>query len=373
MTHVSEPMRILALLGPITVATVICAIAARSLVRRAGLAATMVAIAVVASLVTIVDLVVLNHFMLINPGNRTEIGLVALYSLTAGVAAAMIVGRSTSQAIRRLVVTARSLGHNDLDARVGELHASPELQLLGRTLDQTADRLAAMIEAERQVESERRDLMTSISHDLRTPLASLRSMVEAISDGVVEDPETMRRYAGDMLRSIMTLVEMVEDLFELSSLDSQEFASDDRLIPLAAAVQQAVDRCAADAAAKAIRLDVELGDAAEQPCSPKLARVVHSLVDNAVRYTPEGGRVAVRAAATTDGISVAVEDSGEGIAADQLPRVFEPFWRADSARSSRGSGLGLTLSKRIVEALGGHIEASSSPGTGARFDVTVPT
>jgi signal transduction histidine kinase len=259
MTHMSEPMRILALLGPITVATVICAIAARSLVRRAGLAATMVAIAVVASLVTVVDLVVLNHFMLINPGNRTEIGLVALYSLTAGVAAAMIVGRSTSQAIRRLVVTARSLGHNDLNARVGDLHASPELQLLGRTLDQTAARLATMIEAERQVESERRDLMTSISHDLRTPLASLRAMVEAISDGVVDDPETMRRYAGDMLRSIMTLVEMVEDLFELSSLDSREFASDDRLIPLSAAVQQAVDRCTADAAAKAIRLDVELG------------------------------------------------------------------------------------------------------------------
>ncbi|MGN6379999.1 MAG: sensor histidine kinase [Gaiellales bacterium] len=369
----SEPMRILALLGPITIATVLSSIAARSLVRRAGLAATMVAIAVVASLVTVIDLLVLNHFMLINPGNRTEVGLVALYSLTAGVAAAMIVGRSTNRAIRRLVGVARSLGHNDLDARVGNLEAGPELQVLADTLDQTAARLARMIEAERQVEAERRDLMTSISHDLRTPLANLRAMVEAISDGVVDDADTIRLYAGDMQRSIMTLVEMVEDLFELSSLDTHEFAADDRLIPLCDAVQQAVGRCSAEAAAKGIRLDVDLGEVSAQPCSPKLARVVHSLVDNAVRYTPPGGHVTVRAAAAPDGLQVAVEDSGQGISADQLPRVFEPFWRADSARSSRGSGLGLTLAKRIVEALGGKIEATSGPDQGSRFDITVPT
>ena len=229
----SEWLRILLLLGPITAATVVTSIAARSLVRRAGLAATMIAIAVVASLVTVLDLLVLNHFMLVNPGNRAEIGLVALYSLTAGVAAAMIVGRSTNQAIGRLVGMARALGDNRLDARVGDLRASPELQLLADTLDQAAARLDAAIEAERQIEAERRDLITSMSHDLRTPLANLRSTVEAINDGVVDDPETVRRYAAEMLRSIMALVELVEDLFELTQVDTASFAEDSRMIPLA--------------------------------------------------------------------------------------------------------------------------------------------
>jgi signal transduction histidine kinase len=369
---VSEWLRILLLLGPITAATVLSSIAARSLVRRAGLAATMIAIAVVASLVTVIDLLVLNHFMLVNPGNHLEIGLVALYSLTAGVAAAMIVGRSTNQAIRRLVGIARALGDNQLDARVGDLRASPELQLLADTLDQAAARLAAAIEAERQVEAERRDLITSMSHDLRTPLANLRSTVEAINDGVVDDPDTVRRYAAEMLRSIMALVELVEDLFELTQVDTASFAEDSRMIPLAAAVQRATDLCSDAAAAKHVALDAVLGDAGGVPCSPKLTRVVHSLIDNAIRHTPPGGTVTIEAAVEADGLRIAVQDTGEGIASDQLQRVFEPFWRADEARSGRGSGLGLTLAQRIVEALGGRIEASSTPGTGARFDVSVP-
>ncbi len=368
----NEWLRILLLLGPITAATVVTSIAARSLVRRAGLAATMIAIAVVASLVTVLDLLVLNHFMLVNPGNRAEIGLVALYSLTAGVAAAMIVGRTTNQAIGRLVGMARALGDNRLDARVGDLGASPELQLLAGALDQAAARLDAAIEAERQVEAERRDLITSMSHDLRTPLANLRSTVEAINDGVVDDPETVRRYAAEMLRSIMALVELVEDLFELTQVDTASFAEDSRMIPLAEAVQRATDLCSETAAAGRVEVRAELGDAARSLCSPKLTRVVHSLIDNAVRHTPPGGSVTIEAHSDAAGLRIAVQDTGEGIADDQLQRVFEPFWRADAARSGRGSGLGLTLAQRIVEALGGRIEASSSPGAGARFDVSVP-
>src|SRR5581483_8931620 len=173
----------------------------------------------------------------------------------------------------------------DLDARVGELHASPDLQLLADALDQAAARLDSALAMERQAESERRDLMTSSSHDLRTPLASLRAMVEAIADGVVDDPETVRRYTSEMLRSIMSLVELVDDLFELAQTDAARLAEDGRTIPLAEAVRHAVDLCGADAAAKQVRLEVELGAAGERPCSPKLARVVHSLVDNAIRHT----------------------------------------------------------------------------------------
>jgi signal transduction histidine kinase len=369
----SETIRLIALLGPIAVATLVTSLLARRLVTRAGLAYTLIAIAVIASLVTVVDLLVLSHFMLINPGNPAELVSVALYSVTAGVAAALIVGRSNTRALQRLVTTARALGENRLDARAGELGAGPELRLLGETLDRAAAQLAAGIEAERAIEAQRRDLMTSLSHDLRTPIANLRAMVEAIDDGIVRDPETLAAYTAEMRRSVMALVTMVDDLFELAQVDAAEFALDARSVPLAEAVRGALDLCRPEAAEKRIRLEVNLGAAAASPCSPKLVRVVHSLLDNAVRYTPAGGRVTLHAGLDAAGIALSVQDSGPGIAADELPRVFEAFWRADPARSSRGSGLGLTLAKRIVEALGGHIEASSNPDRGSRFDVTVPT
>jgi signal transduction histidine kinase len=368
----NESLRLIALVAPIAVTTLVTSILARRLVTRARLASILVAIAVIASLVTVVDVLVLSHFMLLNPGNPAELVSVALYSVTAGVAAALIVGRSNTRALARLVATARALGDNRLDARAGELRAGPELRLLAATLDQAASRLAASIEAERSIEAQRRDLMTSISHDLRTPLANLRAMVEAIDDGIVRDSETITGYTVEMRRSVMALVDMVDDLFELAQIDAAEFARDTRAVQLHEAVQGALDLCGPEAAEKRIAIDVDLGGADGSACSPKLARVVHSLLDNAVRYTPPGGRVSIRGQAGGDGLRLTVEDSGPGIPAEELPRVFEAFWRADPARSSRGSGLGLTLAKRIVEALGGRIEASSGPERGSRFEVSVP-
>ncbi len=215
----------------------------------------------IASLVTVVDLLVLSHFMLINPDNPAELVSVALYSVTAGVAAALIVGRSNTRALRRLVATARALGDNRLDARAGDLGAGPELRLLGETLDRAAAQLAAGIEAERAIEAQRRDLMTSLSHDLRTPIANLRAMVEAIDEGIVRDPETLTGYTAEMRRSVMALVTMVDDLFELAQVDAAEFAHDSRTVPLREAVRGAIDLCRPEAAEKGIRLEVDLGGA----------------------------------------------------------------------------------------------------------------
>lgn len=368
----SETLRILALLGPITVATAITAYLARRLVARAGLAATMIAIAMIASLITVVDLVVLNHFMLINPDNRFEVGLVIVYSLSAGVAGALIVGHSTTQALTRLANVAGQLGEDGLDARVGALQASPELRKVGTALDLAADRIAELIELERRTEAARRDLMTSLSHDLRTPLANLRAMVEAIDDGVVDDPAIVRRYSHQMLRSIHTLVAMVEDLFDLSQVDAEAFRNDERFISVAEAVAHAVELCDHDARAKSIRVSTNLATADGARCSAKLARVVDSLVDNAVRYTPDGGAVSITAAFTDGALVLSVEDSGGGLDPEQRRRAFEPFWRGESSRSSRGSGLGLTLAQRITHALGGAIEAVDAPSGGSLFRVVIP-
>jgi signal transduction histidine kinase len=331
----------------------------------------MAALAAVASVVTVVNLLVLSHLMLLDRASLAELALITLYSVTAGLIAALIVARSTSAAIERLAAMAGSLNHERLDARVGDLHAGRELQLLGETLDQAARRLQLAIATERRMEAERRDLITSLSHDLRTPLASLRSMIEAIDDGIVSDRATLDRYASEMRSAVGSLVQMVDDIFELTSIDALEPAAvaDASLEDL---VRQAVSSCALTASAKSVTIEVDLGDAAGCPCSPRLARVAHSLVDNAVRHTPEGGAIAIVARHVADGLEIAVEDSGVGIPADQLAHVFEPFWRADPARTERGSGLGLTLAQRIVEALGGHIEASSVPNHGARFAIRLP-
>jgi signal transduction histidine kinase len=369
---VSEPLRLLAILGPIAIATGVTAYIARGLVARAGLAATMVAIAVVASLVTVVDLVVLNHYMLIAPGNRTEMGLVVLYSLSAGVVAALIVGHSTTRALRRVAGVAARLGENDLDARVGELRASPELRQVGAALDLAAARIADLIETDRRTEAARRDLITSISHDLRTPLANLRAMVEAINDGVVDDPDVVRRYAEEMLRSIETLVAMVDDMFDLSQIDAVALRADTREISIAEAVQQAVDGCRLEAQARSISVRTDVGGASAVRCPARLTRVLHSLVDNAVRYTPPGGMVSVTATGDDGSVEVTVDDSGPGLTPAQRTAVFEPFWRGDASRSSRGSGLGLTLAQRITHALGGEIRVSESPGGGASFAVVLP-
>ena len=368
----SEPLRLLAILGPIAVATGLTAYIARGLVARAGLAATMVAIAVVASLVTVVDLVVLNHYMLIAPGNRTEVGLVVLYSLSAGIVAALIVGHSTTRALRRVAGVAARLGENDLDARVGELHASPELRQVGAALDLAAARIADLIETDRRTEAARRDLITSISHDLRTPLANLRAMVEAINDGVVDDPGVVRSYAEEMLRSIETLVAMVDDMFDLSRIDAVALRADTRAISIAEAVQQAVDGCRLEAQARSISVETDVEGASAVRCSARLARVLHSLVDNAVRYSPPGGIVAVTATGAGGGVEVTVDDSGPGLTPEQRTAVFEPFWRGDASRSSRGAGLGLTLAQRITHALGGEIRVSESPGGGASCAVVLP-
>jgi signal transduction histidine kinase len=367
----SDAVKVILLVGPITLATAVAALLASRAVARAGLAVTMVAIAMVASLTTLADLVILNHFMLISPNSGAEIA-VALYSLTVGVAAALVVGRSTTRALDRVSFVAGRLGENDLEARVGELRASPELQQVGVALDLAADRIARLIETERHTEAARRDLMTAISHDLRTPLANLRAMVEAIDEGVVDDPAIVREYAHEMLRSTDTLVAMVEDLFALSQVDGAALRADTASISVGDAVRAAVDLCSRDAQLKSIRLTTDLGGAGGARCPAKMARVVQSLVDNAVRYTPEGGAVVVTAAERGGGLVLTVDDSGGGLTAEQRRQVFEPFWRADSARSSRGSGLGLTLAQRITQALGGDIEVSRGPAGGSRFQVVVP-
>jgi signal transduction histidine kinase len=365
-------LHLLGLLLPAAAVTVVASVASRPLLARASLRQRFVAVALMGVVVALANLAVLTTQMFVSDHDATVVAVLLLYSVGAGVGAALVLARSSSAAVQRLAETAEALGAGDLGVRAGDVGAGPELDTLARTLDAMAAGLEESLKRERALEGIRRDLITAVSHDLRTPLASLRAMIEAIDEGVVEDPASMRRYAGEMRGSVVQLSGMVDDLFELAQLDAGRIETETRRARLDDVVRTAVATVEPAARQKGVVLVADLGGADGVPCSPRLTRVLQNLLGNAVRHTPADGTIRIAARRAADGLEVAVEDTGEGIAPEDLARVFEPFFRGDPSRSRGGAGLGLTLAKRIVETLGGRIGAESTPAHGSRFAVRLP-
>ncbi|CAN5327556.1 hypothetical protein BH20ACT24_BH20ACT24_18230 [soil metagenome] len=360
------------LLLPAGLATIVSTLVVAPLLARSSLRLRLVSISVISALVSLGNLVVLSRLMIVDERDAALVATLLLYSIGTGVGAALVLGRSSTAAVARLASTATALGEGDLEARTGTLDAGPELDQLGATLDQMAGRLQGAIDRERSAESRRRDLMTAVSHDLRTPLASLRAMVEAIDDGVVDDVPTVRRYAVEMRHAVDSLVLLVDDLFELAQLDAGAIEVETARARLEDVVLSAIATCETQAHEKRLSLQTRLNGVGGATCSPRLGRVVQNLLQNAIRHTPADGSVWIEARRSPSGLELAVQDTGEGIEPEALDRVFEPFWRGDPSRTGAGSGLGLALAKRIVEALGGSIVVESLPSRGARFALVVP-
>ncbi len=227
----------------------------------------------------------------------------------------------------------------------------------------------------RRVDRIRRDFVANASHELRTPLTSIRGFVEALEDGGLEESDTAKRFLSRIRANADRMASLVDDLLELSRLESG--AQPPSLEPLdcAAVVADVVTSFAKIAARKSISLDA---DEAEAPRvlgdSDRLRRILEHLVDNALKYTPDGGRVSVRVGREGDGAMVSVEDTGPGITAEHLPRLFERFYRVDTARSRElgGTGLGLSIVKHLAESMGASVRVASTPGRGSTFEVRLP-
>ena len=360
------------LLLPAAVVTVVAAVLAGPLLARSSFRGRLVTVALVAAAASLANLGVLAALMFVDMHDAALMGSLLVYSLGAGVAAALVVSRAQSSAVERLARTTARLAAGHLDARIGPLRAGPELDALARTLDEMAERVQRSMAAQRAADRTRRDLITAVSHDLRTPLAGLRAVAEAIEDGVVDDPPTLRRYMTDLRAQVATLSVLVDDLFELVQLEEGAVLAESSRARLEDVVGSAVDACRAQAAAKGLVVERRLNGAGSAACSPRVGRVLQNLLQNAIRHTPADGTVRIEAHRRDDAVEVAVSDTGEGIPPEALERVFDPFWRGDPSRSGSGSGLGLALAKRIVEALGGDIRVESSPSAGSRFAVVLP-
>ena len=359
------------LLLPAMAATVIAATLAAPLLRRATVGTRFVALALIAVVVSLANLGVLSALMLVKH-NALLIAALIGYSGAVGVGAALALSRSFRSGVSRLVEGAESLSRGDLASRVGDVEGGPELNQLARTLDTMSERLESTIAAEQRAVAVRDDLITAVSHDLRTPLAGLRAMVEAIDDRVVEDTDTFRRYAAEMRRSLGALVTLVDDLFELVQLDAGAIRAESDRATLDEIVGSVLAACGAHAVEKGVKVETSLEGAQGALVSPRLTRALQNLVQNAIRHTPADGTVRILGQRERDMVELSVEDTGDGIPEVALERVFEPFWRGDASRSEKGSGLGLAVAKRIVEAVGGDLTVDSTVGRGSRFSVVVP-
>ena len=251
-----------------------------------------------------------------------------------------------------------------------------EMAELARSFNAMAAQLQIADRERRDLETMRRNLVAWAGHDLRTPLASIQAMTEALADGMVDDPETVQRYLGTMRRDIQALSHLIDDLFDLAQFDAGGLRLDRHPASAADLVSDAVERFSEVATRQGIRLQGEAqpGIGQVNVDAQKIERVLANLIGNALRHTPNGGAVWVQAQSAAGGIRITVEDNGEGIADADIPHLFDQFYRGEKSRSraTGGSGLGLAIAKTIVEAHGGEISVENRIAGGARFVFTLP-
>jgi len=266
--------------------------------------------------------------------------------------------------VESLTAAARRMGAGDLSQRV-RVSSTDEIGELARAFN-------AMAEAVERNEALRRNLVSDVAHELRTPLTNLRGQIEALEDGLLAP-------SADTLRSlheeILILSRLVNDLQDLALAEAGQLPLHRGRLVLSEAVEGALASIRAGAAERGILLHAEAGpELAVDADRERLGQVLRNLLANALTHTPDGGRIEVTARAENGSVSIRVQDTGVGISAEQLPRVFDRFYRADSsrARASGGAGLGLAIVKQLVIAHGGTIGVESEPGRGAAFTFTIP-
>ncbi len=325
----------------------------------------------------LVALVVVGSLMVVSDGGAELVAaIVAAAGLLAIVAARLVAGGILRdvEAIRDGLV---SVGRGKREVRI-ETSAHDELAELAAAANVMIAQLRDEETARDQSDAARRDLIAAVSHDLRTPITSLRLLAEAIGDDIFEDPETRRAYLRRMTTHIDALSVLIDDLFELSRLEAGDISWTIEQVPLQELVGETVEAMRVQAEAKGVAVVAEVPETLcpAQANPEKLQRVLFNLIQNAIRHTPADGSVVVRAEPVASGIEFEVADTGDGIRPEEREHVFTAFYRGgtEAARTSPGAGLGLAVSRAIVEAHGGRIWlADASIGTRVRFSLPAAT
>lgn len=293
-----------------------------------------------------------------------------LWALGLGVVLAALLAGWLARALGRrldpLRAASRRVATGDLAARVS-LDRSDEVTEVEGAFNEMADHLEA-------ARTREREFLVSVSHDLRTPLTTIGGYSEAIGDGRVASDD-LARVASVIKRESDRLHRLVEDLMLLSRLEAREFTLRPERVDLAAHLNGVAEAFRERAAAAGVQLTAETPQISETLVDPdRIAQLVGNLLENALRYTPEGGRVALAVREEGRMAHITVADSGPGIEADDLPRIFDRLYVAQRYRPVRpeGSGLGLSIVKELVDAVNGTIEVESTPGIGTTITVGIP-
>lgn len=280
--------------------------------------------------------------------------------------------------VQRVLATSQPMRLEIKRARPEELVLEGQMALAGEGVKEPRGVLLVLrdITRARRLEQMRTDFVSNVTHELRTPLTAIRGFAETLLEGALDDPETAHHFVGIIKRESDHLGRLIEDLLDLSRIESGRWKMKKEPVQLARLAAETIGRLAPKARELGVDLRISVpADLPELPGDPgRLAQVLLNLVDNALKYTPAGGTVTVSAADAGSEVSVSVADTGAGIPKADLPRIFERFYRVDKARTrtTGGTGLGLSIVKHIVDAHGGTIGVVSDAGQGAVFTFTLP-
>ena len=347
-------------------------IGASWLLRRASLRLSLQAASAIAVLAVVAGTLGTANAMFISQHDLRVIGMVCVVAGLVAFGFSWLLGRHVEAGSLALRRAARALGQEEtgFSAPAGPMAA--ELAALSEELAATAGKLRDSRERERRVERSRRQLVAWVSHDLRTPLAGLRAMAEALEDGIATDPD---RYHRQIRAEVTRLSAMVEDLFELSRIESGTLSLSLDSIEAGDLVSDTVASMEALARARGVRLAGQADSALLiRADTRELSRALSNLVTNAIRHTPRDGHVQVTATAEGEDVLMTVTDGCGGIPEADLASVFDTAWRGTRARTPEadgGAGLGLAIVRGIVEAHQGRVSVVNT-GDGCRFEVRLP-
>jgi two-component system phosphate regulon sensor histidine kinase PhoR len=313
-----------------------------------------------------------NRIQLINPAAQ------AMFNITEHETS----GHTLLEVVRQYQVDELlSLCRRTEESQTNTLEISPQrlyLQVtatpLGNALPGNTLLLFQNLTRLRRLETIRQDFISNVSHELRTPLASLKALTETLQESALEDPPAARRFLQQMETEVDAITHIVGELLELSRIESGRVPL--KLSPTVPKelLTNALERLSLQAERAGLKTRIECPDGLPQVLADagRLEQVIVNLLHNAIKFTPAGGEITLSAHQNKDWVQFSVQDNGIGIPADDLPRIFERFYKTDRARSSGGTGLGLAIARHLVEAHGGRIWAHSVEGQGSTFYFTIP-
>ena len=329
---------------------------------------------VLASILTFINVWVTAWLMFASDHDLLLATVLLLFAGGIAIALGFFLSIALTDKIRSIDRAAKKVAQGNFEARI-PVEGGDELAGLAISFNQMAKQLQENAEKQRELDFLRRDLIAWIGHDLQTPLASIRAIIEALADEMVDDPETIQRYLRTAQKDVRSLSLLIDDLFQMAQLDAGGLTIHKEMNSISDLVSDTIESFSEMAQRQGVQLKGEVASGFNHVYldAPRISRVFYNLVSNALRHTPSGGVIKIHVKPSAENAFIEVSNTGEMIPPEDLPFLFERFYRGEKSRSraTGGSGLGLAISKGFVEAHGGTVGVESRP-EGTRFYFTIP-